>query len=119
MIQERKIQRLAYRLNEVLQEITNIVDFQIFGDFGTIVTKEMREWEETFSDLSPPDQAEVKDLIKQFHQVLDFLPMLTDAKTFNERKIDDGELNDLPRETLYIPADIPSIDVKPLLRVLS
>jgi len=41
--------------------------------------------------------------------------MLTNGKTFNERKIDDAELNDLPRETLYIPADIPSIDVTTIL----
>jgi len=41
--------------------------------------------------------------------------MLINGKTFNERKIDDGELNDLPWETLYIPADIPNIDVRTLL----
>lgn len=66
MIQERKMQRLTYRLHEALREIANIVDVQVFGDFRTIVTK---EWNEKFSDLSRSDQAEMKDLIKQFHQV--------------------------------------------------
>jgi len=60
------MQRLASRLHEALRETANIVDFQVFGDFGTIVTK---EWDEKFSDLSQSDQAEIKDLVKQFHQV--------------------------------------------------
>lgn len=69
IIQERNLQRLAYRLHDILLEIANTVDFQVFGDFGTILMAEMKDWGEKISDLSPVDQAEARDLIKDFYQV--------------------------------------------------
>jgi hypothetical protein len=68
IIQERSLQRFAYRLFDALREIITTVDFQSFGNFGKIMMAESKEWDQVFSDLSPRDQADIKDVAKQLHQ---------------------------------------------------
>ena len=60
------MQRFAYRLYDLLQEIINAVDFESFRDFGTIDIDELKNLDERFSDLSPSDQMDVMDVIKEF-----------------------------------------------------
>jgi len=60
------LQRFAYRLYDLLQEIINAVDFESFRDFGTIDIDELKNLDERFSDLSPSDQMDVMDVIKEF-----------------------------------------------------
>jgi hypothetical protein len=77
IIQDRKLERFAYRLNDVLREIITVVNFESFRDFGTIDMDESKDLDEMFTDLSPSDQAEVKNIIKELHQV-GLFPVLTD-----------------------------------------
>jgi hypothetical protein len=77
MIQDRKLERFAYRLYDVLREIINVINFESFRDFGTIVMDESKDLDETFTDLSPSDQEEVRNTIKEFHQV-GLFPVWTD-----------------------------------------
>jgi hypothetical protein len=77
MIHDRKLERFAYRLYDVLREIISVVKFESFRDFGTIVMDESKDLDEMFTDLSPSDQADVKNTIQEFYQV-ELFPVWTD-----------------------------------------
>lgn len=75
---------------------------------------EGKEWEEAVSDVSPEDQAAVRDLAREFFEVFFKSVDSINAQMFKDYEPTPEEMNAIPRSTLYIPADIPSIDVYPL-----
>ena len=69
IIKEKGLERLAYRLYDVLGSVVKKIDLETYGLFRTIMLTEGKEWEEAVSHASREDQAAVRDLAKEFFEV--------------------------------------------------
>jgi len=69
IINNKGLEKLAFRLYDVLGKIVKRVDLEMYGLFRTIVLKEGNEWEKAVSDTSKDDQTAVQDLAKHFFEV--------------------------------------------------
>jgi L-rhamnose mutarotase len=107
IITELGMERLAFRLNEAINPVVKRVNVQNYSMFRAIMLKG-DEWEDTFADSSEEDQEMVREIAAR-HLMVQLWTWL--MQTFHEYEPTKEEMDQIPRETIYIPADIPSIDV--------
>jgi hypothetical protein len=69
IIKEKKLERIAFRVHEVLRDIVKRVDLETYSLFKAIILKEGKEWEESFADSAQEDQLAVRDVAAQFFEV--------------------------------------------------
>lgn len=69
IIKEKGLEKISFRVHEVLYDIVKRVDLETYGSFRTIILKEGKEWDEAFSDSAQEDLLAVKDLAAQFFEV--------------------------------------------------
>jgi len=69
IIQQKGLERLAYRVYDVLPDLVKRVDPETYGLFRTIMLSEGNEWDVAFSDASPDDRLAVKDVATQIFEV--------------------------------------------------
>jgi len=70
IIKDKGLERLAYRLYDVLGSLVKRIDLETYGVFKAIMLTEGKEWEEAVSDAPRDDQAAVRDLAQEFFEVL-------------------------------------------------
>ena len=70
IIKEKGLERLEYRLYDVLSSLVKRIDLETYGLFRAIMLTEGKELEEAASDASREDQGAVQDLAKDFFAVL-------------------------------------------------
>lgn len=73
IIKEKGLERLEYRLYDVLSNLVKRIDLETYGVFRAIMLTEGKELEEAVSGASREDQGAVQDLAKDFFAVLSAL----------------------------------------------
>jgi len=73
IIHQKRQERLAFRLYDLLPDIVKRVDTETYGLFRSIVLTEGNEWDEAFGDVSQEDRLRVKDIANQFFDVKSLL----------------------------------------------
>lgn len=109
---EKGLERLAYRLSEAVSGLVKNADLENYRLFNVIMLKDENEWiEREFSDLSQEDQLAVQEVAGEFLRVLGAFDMLTDVQIFKDYEPSQEEMKNIPREIIFIPADVPAVDV--------
>jgi len=99
ILKEKELERFAFRLSEAVDGLVKRVDLDTYGTFRSIILPQGREFEDCLSDATLEEQPEIQDLAKKFFDM------------FKDYEPSKEEVDPIPRETIHIPADIPSIDV--------
>jgi hypothetical protein len=73
IVKEKGLERLEYRLYDVLSNLVKRIDLETYGVFRAIMLTEGKELEEAVSGASREDQRAVQDLAKDFFAVLSAL----------------------------------------------
>jgi hypothetical protein len=87
------------------------VDLDNYRLFATINLKQFKDWDNSFRDVSKEDQIIIHEACGQFSEVSLAVTSSIDWQVFKDYLLTDDELNAIPRNTMFIPADIPSVDV--------